>query len=887
MSENLLHNGGFELDWSVDSSHQVDVYPVDDDGNPAGDMYRVDIENIHTPSGGWVTWHKHKAGKWDQPEVRDARITGDPARVHGGEKATLLFTFYRSHDAGFYQPVHIPAEDLAADLSVRLSAWAHAWSNVHDNQPYTDDPEWSEGAGFEVSWRYEGDYHDLTEQEASDWGNMTFWLGIDPYGGVNPFAPTVVWGRGAHIYNGYFQVPSIDVIPQSAMVTVFFRSRAKWPFKHNDLYLDDVTLEILDPPDLPDLPELPDLDAIPGMPRVNYRRVYCLLPQTAGVEWWTAAGIAMHTSLGTVGASADDAGMGPGLTEKWAKVVNQAEWGTDMGEWFNLYYPGTHVELIDAATPEEMAVLLQEWIPEGGDIALRQRDYAEDLGEDPGGEDISAMGCLLIAVCIALRSQYHRNILPPTLNELLAARGNCFVNDDTLLWMAVWPLFPCFTDGMKVNGTYTVAYLHSLRAEGWEVILALNNGKHFVYLDSQDGSVLRVIDPWTGGRHYQDIGTVTGIRAAKGGGGTGETPDPPDPPDPPAPPTDPDFPDHVQNPVVGMHSAPIVGPPPAGDQDFWMLELEAMGCKWYKLLDSDTRDNDPWIQRLILNGVAPIVRLFQSEQFPGRLAGNLMMRAAKLVEMGVKYFEIANEPNLPNEWKSTDRALCDYNIPDSVARIGECWWADAEQIIAMGGYAGFPAMAPTDRNGTNSKFSSVLWARKLIEWMAYGHYEAARDYISDGRIWFAMHISPFNRPLDYSPWRDGFIDDMCLRAGEHMVDSVLDSFSGIPKENLQIISTEGGAYTPEHLSDLEWEPYSEARWIELVPLVFETLKTGGIVKGLTPWILTDQGVSDPRWKDNGWYRGRDPRGVVRAMKDYAMIYTTAPLGNTDVYHVAP
>ncbi|MBE9472991.1 MAG: hypothetical protein IMY75_12915, partial [Chloroflexi bacterium] len=96
---NLLRNGDFEMDWGVDKSHRCLIFPVD------GEPYETDVGNIFTPSGGWVTWFRHDPGTWDQPEVRDAWMTHDSRRVHSGQKGTLLFTFYRKHDAGFLQQV--------------------------------------------------------------------------------------------------------------------------------------------------------------------------------------------------------------------------------------------------------------------------------------------------------------------------------------------------------------------------------------------------------------------------------------------------------------------------------------------------------------------------------------------------------------------------------------------------------------------------------------------------------------------------------------------------------------------------------------------------------------------------------------------------------------
>jgi hypothetical protein len=221
-----LTNGGFEADWGEEESHRVLVIPLD------GSPYVKDVDNIFTPPH-WLAWFYHDSGTWDQPEVRDAWSSVDPRRVHEGEKGTVLFTFYRRHDAGFLQQV-----DVDPGAQLKLSAWAHAWSNWQDG-PHPDDPLWSEGPGYDCGFALQG------EAPNDDWLNFTFRVGIDPTGGRDPYADTVVWGWGAHIYNCYYQVPSVETEARSRTVTIFLRSRTLWPFKHNDAYWDDVTLEVV------------------------------------------------------------------------------------------------------------------------------------------------------------------------------------------------------------------------------------------------------------------------------------------------------------------------------------------------------------------------------------------------------------------------------------------------------------------------------------------------------------------------------------------------------------------------------------------------------------------------------------------------------------------
>lgn len=233
MAQNLLRNGGFEADWGEESSHHVRIFPV------GAAPYETDIGNIATPPG-WVVWFRHDPGTWDQPESRDAWDYVDEHRVHSGRKGYLIFTFYRKHDAGLMQQVHVQP-----GTRLRLTAWAHAWSNCQ-GRPNTDDPRWSEGPGHGPGFLLEGDEPPTDSPgTADDWRNFTFYVGIDPTGGTNPFADTVVWGRGAHIYNEYAQVPPVEAVAQGDTVTVFLRSKTLWPFKHNDAYWDDAELVIV------------------------------------------------------------------------------------------------------------------------------------------------------------------------------------------------------------------------------------------------------------------------------------------------------------------------------------------------------------------------------------------------------------------------------------------------------------------------------------------------------------------------------------------------------------------------------------------------------------------------------------------------------------------
>jgi hypothetical protein len=238
MPADVLRNGGFEADWSEETSHRCLIFPK------GGTSHEKDVGNIFVPPG-WTFWFYHDPGTYDQPEGRDSWRKNAPERVRSGEKAYMWFTFNRSHDAGLFQQVHV-----GVGARVRFTAWMHAWSNglSKEDGGHPSNGHWSEGAGFEqVAWEAGTLPHDTGDKQLDAKPNFTFRVGIDPTGDTNPLADTVVWGQGYHIYNGYVEQLEAETVAESDVVTVFIRSKTLWAFKHNDAYVDDAELIILEP----------------------------------------------------------------------------------------------------------------------------------------------------------------------------------------------------------------------------------------------------------------------------------------------------------------------------------------------------------------------------------------------------------------------------------------------------------------------------------------------------------------------------------------------------------------------------------------------------------------------------------------------------------------
>jgi len=305
----MLQNGGMELGTWTHATHTGQEF-----------------DNIYVPTG-WVAFWKEglpvphdpqNPDGYGRPEMQVIRLEEPylaPPRIHSGQWGFKFFTFYRIHDAGIYQQVAV-----TPGATYRAMAWAHAWSSDLDDASHSD------------------------LASASDRANFTFSVGLDPTGGTDPWGATVVWGAGAHLYDQFGQIPAVTVQAQAGTLTVFVRSQVLWAFKHCDAYIDDATLEVVAAPPPPDCP---------GQPRIDYVRRYNDIPQTATLERATEIfRYCWEHGKQTVGASADDAGIGA-LTDKTA-----IEWDRPAAEhaayraFYAEHYPGTRVEFAGESAGE-------------------------------------------------------------------------------------------------------------------------------------------------------------------------------------------------------------------------------------------------------------------------------------------------------------------------------------------------------------------------------------------------------------------------------------------------------------------------------------------------------------------------------------------------------
>jgi hypothetical protein len=72
-------------------------------------------------------------------------------------------------------------------------------------------------------------------------------VGIDPYGGTDPFSANVIWSPEKPAFDHWVQF-SVQAQAKGSAVTVFTHSRAEWDYTrvNNDVYLDDASLIVVE-----------------------------------------------------------------------------------------------------------------------------------------------------------------------------------------------------------------------------------------------------------------------------------------------------------------------------------------------------------------------------------------------------------------------------------------------------------------------------------------------------------------------------------------------------------------------------------------------------------------------------------------------------------------
>ena len=213
---NLLANSGFESPYGkqccqTDFSLYLPNTLIDEVQVPQGWLgwWRQPDSSPEYPSRCDVKEAKPGCMSWHRPEWREAAPYAN--RIRTGNNAQKYFTFHSVHEAGMYQRVSGVKAGQRLQFSVYMSAWSTplAESLVSEGQQ-----------------------------------TMNLRVGIDPFGGTDPFSPNIVWSKAGDSYDVFSQF-TVEAVAAGNAVTVFTYSRPVYPLQHNDVYVDDAALVVV------------------------------------------------------------------------------------------------------------------------------------------------------------------------------------------------------------------------------------------------------------------------------------------------------------------------------------------------------------------------------------------------------------------------------------------------------------------------------------------------------------------------------------------------------------------------------------------------------------------------------------------------------------------
>ncbi len=317
----------------------------------------------------------------------------------------------------------------------------------------------------------------------------------------------------------------------------------------------------------------------------------------------------------------------------------------------------------------------------------------------------------------------------------------------------------------------------------------------------------------------------------------------------------------------GMHWS--ASPYHPTDLDEWMARLKAMHIRWLKVLDDGGGSSLRLCERLLAEGIMPVVRLYRPEPNPGHIGGREQATLRKLVKIGVRYVETNNEPDLQVEW-SIPRPL------GWVGLVADDWLYDARACLDAGALPAVPALSV----GSKEDLIAAIIAK------------GGRDVLESG-AWVAIHNYTINHPLDYPDddvnqhgkalsleayradgswawdnlpletinawrWQDKnpgvtILDDAaCFRSFELFNHYVVRAL-GRP---LPMIATEGGVVVGWR-DDRRYPRITPAMHEQMSVAIFSYMQTDApsYLFAICPWLLANYALGHfgPGWESQAWF----------------------------------
>lgn len=206
---------------------------------------------------------------------------------------------------------------------------------------------------------------------------------------------------------------------------------------------------------------------------------------------------------------------------------------------------------------------------------------------------------------------------------------------------------------------------------------------------------------------------------------------------------------------------------PLGDNDGLIPgildEMHRCGLRWVKLLDADGSSYNA-CRMALERGMMPVVRLYRERPYPGTLTDKQLAAARDLVNLGVRYFERGNEPNVDWEWQPDKWPGYDWNAWTAATfdALARDWFADAQKLASIGAFVAVDACSP------GGHYDDIMYLQRFFA--ALKQVDGAASLLHE-HGWLAVHPAGLNHPLDYP-------DDPVNQA-EHPGQTIHSHFDGI------------------------------------------------------------------------------------------------------------
>lgn len=270
----------------------------------------------------------------------------------------------------------------------------------------------------------------------------------------------------------------------------------------------------------------------------------------------------------------------------------------------------------------------------------------------------------------------------------------------------------------------------------------------------------------------------------------------------------------------GIHWIPTVSQD-AAIVDRFVAEVVRMHMKWVVFLNDGTNigDNDYLVEKLVANGIMPVMRLYRSNVtiYEGDLGAMVRHYRAK----GVYYFQLYNEPNVNGE---NNQGVAN---PNQYATV---WAVGARDVIANGGFPGLGSMSP------GGAYDHYLYLERVLQALKHNGDAGLLN-----RAWVSLHNYHGTRPYD-DP--DGFL---MFRRYDEIVRHQIN-------RSLPIIGTEGGSYSSDINVEKSLIIYQYTYMREAEPYFF----------AFSYWILANRegGSGDNAWEWQSWFRANYVHPIV-------------------------